>query len=81
MIQTATIQITLEILGIVAGIDESKGAWRTLGTRAPDRPKDDTQVSSSSSRMSRSSCSSAIWCSRSRAREGVGDQLMASLVK
>ena len=37
MIQTATIQITLEILGVVVGIDESKGAWRILGTLAPDR--------------------------------------------
>ena len=44
MIQTATIQITLEIPGIVAGIDELKGAWRTLGTLAPERPKDDTQL-------------------------------------
>jgi hypothetical protein len=44
MIQTATIQITLEILGIVAGIDELKGAWRTLGTLTPERSKDDTQV-------------------------------------
>jgi hypothetical protein len=44
MIQTATIQTTLEILGIVAGIDELKGAWRTLGTLAPDPLKDDTQV-------------------------------------
>jgi hypothetical protein len=37
MIPTATIQITLEMLGVVAGIDESKGAWRTLGTLAPHR--------------------------------------------
>jgi hypothetical protein len=44
MIQTATIQITLEILGDVAGIDESKGAGRTLGTLARDRLKDDTQT-------------------------------------
>jgi len=44
MIQTAAIQFTLEILGVVAGIDELKGAWRTLGTLAPDRLKDDTQV-------------------------------------
>ena len=33
----ATIQITLEILGLVAGIYEFKGAWRALGTLAPDR--------------------------------------------
>jgi hypothetical protein len=38
MIQTATIQFTLEVLGVVAGIDESKGAWHALGTLAPDRP-------------------------------------------
>ena len=37
MIQSATIQITPEILGLVAGIDEFKGAWRALGTLAPDR--------------------------------------------
>ena len=37
MIQTATVQITPEILGMVAGIDEFKGAWRALGTLAPDR--------------------------------------------
>ena len=44
MIQTATIQIALEIFGVVAGIDELEGAWRTLGTLAPARLKDDTQV-------------------------------------
>ena len=37
MIQSATIQITPEILSLVAGIDEFKGAWRALGTLAPDR--------------------------------------------
>ena len=37
MIQSATIQITPEILRLVAGIDEFKGAWRALGTLAPDR--------------------------------------------
>ena len=37
MLNTATIQITLEILAIVAEIDEFKGAWRALGTLAPDR--------------------------------------------
>ena len=44
MIQTAAIQFTLEILGVVAGIDELKGALRTFGTLAPDRLKDHTQV-------------------------------------
>jgi Fic family protein len=37
MIQSVAIQITPEILGLVAGIDEFKGAWRALGTLAPDR--------------------------------------------
>ena len=37
MIQTATLQITSELLSLVAGIDEFKGAWRALGTLAPDR--------------------------------------------
>jgi len=37
MIQTASLQITPEILGLVATIDEFKGAWRSLGTLAPDR--------------------------------------------
>jgi hypothetical protein len=32
MIQTATIKITQEILGLIAEIDEFKGAWRALGT-------------------------------------------------
>lgn len=37
MIRTASLQITPEILGLIAGIDEFKGAWRALGTLAPDR--------------------------------------------
>lgn len=37
MILTNTIQITPEILSLIAGIDEFKGAWRALGTLAPDR--------------------------------------------
>ena len=37
MIHTNTIQITPEILSLIAGIDEFKGAWRALGTLAPDR--------------------------------------------
>ena len=37
MIQSAAIQITPEMLGLVAGIDEFKGAWRALGTLAPAR--------------------------------------------
>ena len=37
MIQVATLQITLQILGLIAELDEFKGAWRALGTLAPDR--------------------------------------------
>lgn len=37
MINSETIQITPEILGLIAKIDEFKGAWRALGTLAPDR--------------------------------------------
>jgi len=36
-IATDTIQITPEILGLIAEIDEFKGAWRALGTLAPER--------------------------------------------
>ena len=37
MIQSNTLQITPEILALIAKIDEFKGAWRALGTLAPDR--------------------------------------------
>ncbi|WP_338912037.1 Fic family protein [Mycetohabitans rhizoxinica] len=37
MFRTDTLQITPEILGLIARIDEFKGAWRALGTLAPDR--------------------------------------------
>src|SRR5277367_4034994 len=37
MINTSTIQISPEILRIIAEIDEFKGAWRALGTLAPER--------------------------------------------
>jgi hypothetical protein len=37
MIHARTVEITPEILSFVACIDEFKGAWRTLGTLAPDR--------------------------------------------
>ena len=37
MLRIDTLQITPEILGLIAGIDEFKGAWRALGTLAPDR--------------------------------------------
>ena len=37
MLQSDTLQISPEILSLVARIDEFKGAWRALGTLAPDR--------------------------------------------
>jgi Fic family protein len=37
MLQTDTISITPELLAIIAEIDEFKGAWRALGTLAPER--------------------------------------------
>ena len=37
MLTIATLQITPEILSLVTRIDEFKGAWRALGTLAPDR--------------------------------------------
>ena len=37
MLRTDTIQITPEILSLIAKIVEFKGAWRALGTLAPDR--------------------------------------------
>ncbi len=37
MIQTHSITITPEILKIISEIDEFKGAWRALGTLAPER--------------------------------------------
>ena len=39
MLKTDTIQITPELLALVAEIDEFKGAWRALGTLAPERLK------------------------------------------
>ena len=37
MFQTDTLQITPEILNLIAQIDEFKGAWRAFGRLAPDR--------------------------------------------
>lgn len=37
MILPATLRITPEILNLIARIDEFKGAWRALGTLAPER--------------------------------------------
>ena len=37
MIKTHTISITSDILALIARIDEFKGAWRAMGTIAPER--------------------------------------------
>ena len=37
MLRTDTVQITPEVLSLIARIEEFKGAWRALGTLAPDR--------------------------------------------
>lgn len=37
MIRADALQISPEVLGLIAGIDEFKGAWRALGELAPDR--------------------------------------------
>ncbi len=37
--KTESLKITLEILALVSEIDEFKGAWRALGTLAPERLK------------------------------------------
>ncbi len=37
MLRPDTLQITPEVLSLIARIDEFKGAWRALGTLAPDR--------------------------------------------
>jgi len=37
MIAAGSVQITPELLKLIASIDEFKGAWRALGTLAPDR--------------------------------------------
>jgi len=37
MFRIDTLQITPEVLGLVARVDEFKGAWRALGTLAPER--------------------------------------------
>lgn len=39
MLKTDTLQITTELLALIAEIDEFKGAWRALGTLAPERLK------------------------------------------
>jgi hypothetical protein len=37
MFRADTLQITPEVLRLISRIDEFKGAWRALGTLAPDR--------------------------------------------
>ena len=37
MRRTESLRITPEILGLIAEIDEFKGAWQALGTLAPER--------------------------------------------
>ncbi len=37
MLRTDSLQITPEVLNLIARVDEFKGAWRALGTLAPDR--------------------------------------------
>ena len=37
MLRTNALQITPEILDLIARIDEYKGAWRALGTLTPER--------------------------------------------
>ncbi|HVB55966.1 MAG TPA: Fic family protein [Candidatus Acidoferrales bacterium] len=37
MLNTDTIQVTQELLALLSEIDEFKGAWRALGTLAPER--------------------------------------------
>ena len=39
MLRTDTIEITPELLALIAEIDEFKGAWRALGSLAPERLK------------------------------------------
>jgi len=36
MLNADTIQITPELLALLSELDEFKGAWRALGTIAPD---------------------------------------------
>jgi hypothetical protein len=37
MLNTDTIHVTQELLALLSEIDEFKGAWRALGTIAPER--------------------------------------------
>jgi hypothetical protein len=44
IMKTSSIQITPELLAMISEIDEFKGAWRSLGTLAPERLKAPTYV-------------------------------------
>jgi hypothetical protein len=37
MLNTSTLHITPEILGMISRIDEFEGAWRAMGSLAPER--------------------------------------------
>jgi Fic family protein len=37
MVNTDTIKITTQLLALLSELDEFKGAWRALGTIAPER--------------------------------------------
>src|SRR5437660_12644748 len=37
MLKIKTLRVTQELLALIAEIDEFKGAWRALGSLAPDR--------------------------------------------
>lgn len=37
MIKTGSLNITTELLGLVAEFDEFEGAWKALGTLSPER--------------------------------------------
>ena len=39
MLKIDTLQITPELLALITEIDEFKGAWRSLGSLAPERLK------------------------------------------
>jgi hypothetical protein len=59
-LNTDTLTITPEILGLIAGIDEFKGAWRALGAIAPERLQALRKVATIESVGSSSRSSS--WC-------------------
>ncbi len=40
MLRTDTLQISNNVLNLIARIDEFKGAWNAMGTLAPDRLSD-----------------------------------------